>query len=152
VGGVTDTEIEAHKVLATRAVTGLRNAILGGVIPGGGAALLNAQSSLDGLPAKHEDEAIAYKILSRALEEPMRTIASNAGYQPDIVIEKVRSTPKGFGLDARSGQIVDLRKAGIFDSARVLKKALEIAVSGAAMALTTDVIIHHKKPKETLEP
>jgi chaperonin GroEL len=152
VGGVTDTEIEARKVMAERAVTAMRSAILGGVVPGGGAALLNAQSALIGLPAKHAEDTAAYKILARALEEPMRTIAHNAGSVPEVIVEKAKACPKGFGFDARSRQIVDLRQAGIVDSVRVLKKALEIAVSGAAMALTTDVIVHHRKLKESIEP
>jgi chaperonin GroEL len=152
VGGATDTETETLKNMAERAVTALRNAISGGVVPGGGTALLNAQKGLVALPAGNNDEAIAYQILSRALEEPMRTITENAGYQPDVIIEKVKSSPKWHGFDARSGQIVDMKQIGILDSLFVLKKALEIAVSGAAMALTTDVIVHHRKPQECLEP
>ena len=152
VGGITATEIEARKTMAERAVTGLRNALLGGVVAGGGAALISAQSALAGLPAKYDEDTIAFKILVRALEEPMRTIARNAGARPDNIVEKVKAGPKGYGFDARQRQIVDLRQAGILDSVLVLTKALEIAVSGAAMALTTDVIVHHKKPKESLEP
>ena len=152
VGGVTDTETETRKAVAERAVTGLRHAIQGGVVPGGGTALFIAQAALTGLPAQRDEETIAYKILARALEEPMRTIATNAGYLPDIIIEKVKSCPKGYGFDALKRQIVDMRQAGVLDSVRVLEKALEIAVSGAAMTLTTDIIVHHKKPKETLEP
>jgi chaperonin GroEL len=152
VGGLTDTEIEVRKGMAERAVIALRNAVLGGVAPGGGVALLNAQSALAGLSAKHEEDTAAYKILARALEEPMRTIAQNAGSIPDVIIEKVKSCPKGYGFEARSRQIIDLRQTGILDSVLVLKKALEIAVSGAAMTLTTDVIVHHKEPKESLEP
>jgi chaperonin GroEL len=130
----------------------LRTAILGGVVPGGGTALINAQQALAELPAQNEDEAIAYRILARALEEPMRTIAHNAGYVADVVIEKVKASPRGYGLDATTGHIVDMRQAGIQDAAIVLKKALEIAVSGAAMALTTDILVLHSEPKEVIEP
>jgi chaperonin GroEL len=122
------------------------------VVAGGGVAYLNAQTALVGLSARNADEAIAHKILARALEEPMRTIVHNTGSVADVVVEKVLACPKGFGFDARSRQIVDLRQAGIVDSVEVLKKALEIAVSGAAMALTTDVIVHHRSPKESIEP
>ncbi len=115
-------------------------------------ALLNARVALNGLAQKDNDEGIACKILARALEEPMRAIAKNAGYLPDIVIEKVQSLSKGMGFDARSGKMVDLRAHGIVDSVPVLEKALEIAVGGAAMALTTDVIVHHSRPVETIEP
>jgi len=152
VGALTDTEREVRKEVAERAVTGLRTAIRGGVVPGGGVALLNAQSALTGLPSQHEDETRAYKILARALEEPLRTIAKNAGYSPDVIIDKVKSSPKGCGFDAQNGKIVDMKQSGILDSTIVLEKALEVAVSGAAIALTTDVIIHHKKPMETVEP
>jgi chaperonin GroEL len=152
IGAIHETEREARKAMAERAVTSIRNAVLGGVIPGGGAALLHAQSSLAELPASTEEDAFAYRILARALEEPMRAIAQKAGAVPDVIIEKASHAPAGTGFDAVSGKIVDARRAGILDSAIVLQKALEIAVSGAALALTTDVIIHHRKPVETLEP
>ena len=152
VGGITATEIEMRKEMAERAVTALRKAIQGGVVAGGGAALVNLQAALEGLPSRQAEDAMAYKILARALEEPMRTIAQNAGCNADAMVEKVQESPKGYGVDARSRQVVDMRQAGILDSALVLKKALEIAVSGAAMALTTDVIIHHRHPKISIEP
>jgi len=152
VSGATDTEREARKILANRTVAGVRQAVLGGVVPGGGIALLNAQSALTCLPANHEDEAIALKILGRALEEPLRAIAKNAGYQPDLIAEKVKTYPTGWGLDATTGNIVDMNQAKIFDALRVVEKVLEVAVSSAALALTTDVIVHHAKPVESLEP
>lgn len=152
VGGIHETEREARVAVAERAVTGLRHAIRGGVVPGGGTALINAQSVLELLPASSEDEALAFRILARALEEPMRVIAHNAGYAPDVVIEKVKAAPLGHGFNARTGQIVDMHEAGILDSIIILDQALEIAVSGAAMALTTDVVIFHKEPKIHLEP
>jgi chaperonin GroEL len=152
VGGTSLAELEARKVVAERAVAAVRLAVQAGVVAGGGAALLNAQTALEGLPAKNDEEAVAFRILARALEEPMRTIAKNAGCSPDVMVEKVKAFPKGYGVDARTRQIVDLRQAGIVDSLLVLKKALEIAVSGAAMALTTDVIVHHRKPEISIEP
>jgi chaperonin GroEL len=151
VGGITDTERETRKVVASRAIAALRNAIRGGVVPGGGVALLKAQSTLEALSLQ-EDEAMALRILARALEEPLRTIAQNVGYVPDVIIEKVKSSPRGYGFDARTGKIVDMQQNGLVDPAIVLEKALEIAVSGAAMALTTDVIVHHTEPKESIEP
>jgi chaperonin GroEL len=121
------------------------------VVPGGGVALLKAQSTLEALSLQ-EDEAMALRILARALEEPLRTIAKNVGYVPDVIIEKVKSSPRGYGFDARTGKIVDMQQNGLVDPVIVLEKALEIAVSGAAMALTTDVIVHHTEPKESIEP
>jgi chaperonin GroEL len=152
VGGAALTAIETRTTLADRAVKSLRNAILGGVVAGGGAALLHAQSVLKTLPVETEEDAAAYRILARVLEEPMRTIAYNAGYQPDVVIEKAKASPPGYGFEARSGKIVDLREAKIMDAVPVLKLALQVAVSGAATALTTDVIIHHKLPEISIEP
>jgi chaperonin GroEL len=152
IGGATESQIEARKAVAERAVTSLRKAVQGGVVAGGGAALLSARSALAGLPARHDEEKMAYRLLARTLEEPMRTIARNAGAQPDIIIEKVKECPPGHGFDARTQQLVDMRQAGIQDALLVLKKAVEVAVSGAAMALTTDVIVHHKEPKESIEP
>ncbi len=88
VGGKTATEIEVRKDTAERAITALRKAIQGGVVPGGGSALLGAQAALEGLPAAHIEHAFAYKVLARALEEPMRVIVQNAGGKPDVVVEK----------------------------------------------------------------
>jgi chaperonin GroEL len=152
VGGIHETERQARKNTAERAVTGLRTAIQGGVVPGGGAALLAAQQALVGLAADHEDQALAYRILARALEEPMRTIAENAGFVADVILEKAKAAPKGYGLDAVRGEIVDMAQAGILDAAVVLEKALETAVSGAAMALSTDILVLHSEPKEVVEP
>ena len=151
-GAIHEVEREARKAVAERAVTSIRNAILGGAVPGGGAALLSARSALNGLPACNDDEALAYTILARALEEPMRAIAHNAGHVPDVVVEKAKDAPDGYGFDARAGRIVDMRQAGLLDPLLVLEKALDIAVSGAISALTTDVIVHHRKPVESVEP
>jgi chaperonin GroEL len=148
----TDMASEALKSMTLRAVTALRNAMAGGVIPGGGTALLNAQSALAVLPAASDEEALAYKILGRALEEPMRTISKNAGYEPEVIVEKVKAAPRGHGFDVYSGQITDMAQMGILDSVLILNKALEIAVSGAELALTTDVIVHHGKPQVCVEP
>ncbi len=151
-GGYTETEIDSRKEVARRAVTGLRLAIEDGVVPGGGAALLGCQACLNSLPAANEDEALAYRILSRALEEPIRVIAHNSGFSEDVILDRIQSAPPGYGFDARQEKIVDLREQGVLDAVRVLVKALEVAVSGAGMALTTDVIVHHSLPKESVEP
>ncbi len=152
VGGIHDVERDARKALTERAVTGMRNALAGGVVAGGGAALLAAQNALDQSHACKHDEAVAFQMLRRALEAPMRTIAHNAAHTPDVVIEHARAAGPGAGFDARNGCIVNMREARIFDSADTLCRALEIAVSGAAMALTTDVIVHHRNPVESIDP
>jgi chaperonin GroEL len=152
VGAIHETAREHRKAVANRSVTTLRHALTGGVVPGGGVALLNAQAALADLPAADEDAAFAYKMLSRMLEEPLRAIVRNAGYMPDIVVEKVKAAPAGYGFDVRTGQIVAMRECGVVDALTVLTKALQVAVCGAASALTTDVIIHHKRPIESIEP
>ena len=129
-----------------------RPSLQGGVVAGGGAALLNLQAALEGLPTPQAEYAHAYKILARTLEEPMRVIAYNAGCNPDVTVEKVKAMPKEYGLDGRTRQIVDMRQAGILDAVLVLRKALEVGVHSAALALTTDVIIHNKKPEISIEP
>ena len=148
IGGILDSEIKVRKEVANRAVNSLRHALRGGVIPGGGAALRQAQSALDGLPAENEDIALAYRILSRALEEPLRTIATNAGFNSDVILDRLESAPPGYGFDAVSGKIVDMKDNQILDPQMVIERALETAVSGAVMALTTDIIVHHRRPNE----
>lgn len=152
VGDATNSGTETLKTLASRAVTTLRHALTGGVVAGGGAALLHTACALATLPAANDDETIAYAILRRALEEPLRTIVENAGYPSSWIVEQVKARPSSFGFDGRSGQLVDMQQIGVLDSAFILNKALEIAVGGAALALTTDVIVHHKKPQECVEP
>lgn len=152
VADATDTGSEILKTLALRAVTTLRHALTGGVVAGGGAAFLQAQHALSQLPVTSPDEAIAYQILRRVLEEPLRAIVENAGYYPATIIEQVKAAPSGCGFDARSGHLVDLQQNGIQDAIFTLQKALTIAVSGAAQALTTDILVHHRKPQACIEP
>ena len=152
VGALHETEREARKAVAMRGIAGLRNAMAHGVASGGGAAFIHAQRALQNMPARTGEERVARKMLMRAMEEPLRALALNAGAQPDLMVEQVRVAPCGHGLDVRTAQIVDCMEAGILDSAFVLQKAIDIAVSGAMMALTTDVIVHHRAPIESLEP
>jgi chaperonin GroEL len=152
IGGLTESQVEARKALAERAVTSLRAAVQGGVVAGGGAALLGARAALASLAACNDEETAAYRLLARVLEEPMRTIARNAGAVPDVILEKVKECPPGHGYDARAHRLVEMRQAGIQDALVVVRKALEIAIHGAATSLTTDVIVHHREPKESLEP
>jgi chaperonin GroEL len=152
IGAIHEAERDARKAMAERAVSNLRGALAGGVVPGGGAALIHAQSVLRRQPINSEADAAAYRILTRAMEEPMRVIATNAGYAPEAILADVKAAPLAIGFDAHTGQIVDVNRTGILDPLNVLQKAVEIAISGAAMALTTDVIFHHREPKESVEP
>ena len=151
-GAIHETERESLKTLSERAIRGLRGIIQNGVVPGGGAALLSCQKALANPAGFPEEEAVAFRILSRALEEPMRVISANAGRQPDIIVEKAKEYPEGFGYEVRDGRFVDMALAGVLDSFRVIEKAVEVAVSSAAMLLTTDIIVHSSEPVESVEP
>ena len=96
------------------------------------------------------DERAACHILIKALEEPIRTILTNAGYDASEVMAEIKRTDAGYGFDVRSGQIVEMAKVGIFDATSVQKAAVHGAVASAALALTIDVLIHRKTPKESL--
>jgi len=153
VGGATELEIDARKERAERTADALRGAIADGVLPGGGVSLLACrpalQQKLD--QSTDTDERAACRILIRALEEPIRTILTNAGYDASDVMAEIRQAGPGFGFDVRSRQVADVAQAGIFDSASVQREAVHSAVSGAALALTIDVLIHHKKPPQAMQ-
>jgi chaperonin GroEL len=86
------------------------------------------------------------------MEAPIRAILTNAGYDASEVMAEIRLAGNGYGFDVRSRQIVDVTQTGIWDAATVLKTAVQSAISGAALALTTDVLVHHKKPQQVMEP
>jgi len=152
VGGATELEINARKELAQRTAEALRGAITDGVVPGGGATLLACRPALQEMLDQSEDpdERAAYRILLRALEEPIRAILTNAGYDASEVMAELKRAGAGQGFDVRSGQIVDMAKAGIFDAASVQKAAVHSAVASAALALTIEVLVHRKIPRESL--
>jgi chaperonin GroEL len=154
VGGPTEVEIETRKRLAEETAGALRAAIRSGVLPGGGAALLACRPLLRRQMdvARDPDERAAYRILSRAVEAPARTIAQNAGYDASEVIAGLRSNTSGMGFDVLSGQAVNMEAVGILDVAEVHKAAVIGAIATAATALTIDVLVHHKKPAEATEP
>ena len=152
VGGATELEINVRKEQAQRASDALRGAITDGVFPGGGVSLLACRPALQEMldQSTDPDERAAYRILIKALEEPIRTILTNAGYDASEVMAEIKRADAGYGFDVRSGQIVDMAKVGIFDAASVQKAAVHSAVASAALALTIDVLIHRKTPRESL--
>jgi len=154
VSAATDSEAEARKVRAERAVVALRAALQGGVVPGGGRAYLACQDAVQTAGQKLRDDAqrVGFAILHRALEEPLRAIAANMGHAAGTVVAQVRASPPGVGFDARSGQLCDLWARGILDAEQTLEAALRGAMSGVAMVLTTEVLVHRGKPLESLEP
>jgi chaperonin GroEL len=152
VGGFTPAEIEFNKELAERAGDAVRGALLEGVVPGGGVALLNCQPALARLLAQATtpDARAAFRILQRALEEPARVLLENAGCDPSAVMAEVRHAPAGYGFDVVKGEVTDLAAAGVLDPAMVLARAVSSAVTSAGLALTTDVLVHGRKPVQEL--
>jgi chaperonin GroEL len=151
VGALTPGQQEARKALAQRTVTALRLALGSGVAPGGGAAYLACQRELHGLTAS-TDERVAFQALTVALEEPLAVIAANAGFEPKTILAQVKASPPWHGFDALTGGIVDMWPAGIVDPVSVLQTALEKAVSGAVMTLSSDVLVHRSDPLKQARP
>jgi chaperonin GroEL len=154
VGGITEVEVEERKDLAKRTADAMRAAIRGGALPGGGVAFLACRSSLrERLERSTEaDERAAYRMLLDAVETPIRTVVSNAGYDASEVLARLKLAGPGHGFDVRTGEIVEVVEAGIRDVANVQKRAVESAVRTAALALTVDVMVHRKNPEKAVTP
>lgn len=150
VGGMTPTDIDARVELAKRTADAMRGAIREGVVPGGGVALLNCREPLRAClqSAENADERAAYTILLEALEVPFRTIVTNAGFNAGKALAQVEQAGEGVVFDVLARRVSDLRESGVYDSAAVVKSAVRSAISSAALALTTDTIIHRKNPPE----
>jgi chaperonin GroEL len=130
------------------ALQATRAALEEGIVPGGGVALLAAQNSITVDDAGDPDERTGGNIVRRALEEPLRQIAENAGLEGSVVVNDVRKAKKGQGLNAASGEIVDLVAAGIIDPAMVTRSALQNAASIAKNILTTEAIVAEMPEKD----
>ncbi|HLO99622.1 MAG TPA: chaperonin GroEL, partial [Fimbriimonas sp.] len=140
VGASTETELKEKKHRYEDALSATRAAVDEGIVPGGGATLLRASDALSskGMSA---DEATGVAIVKRAIEEPLRHIAKNAGLEGSVIVEKVRAAKDGFGLNAVTGEIVDMVKAGIVDPAKVTRSTIQNAASIAALVLTTETLV-----------
>src|SRR3989475_5412199 len=147
VGAATEVELKEKKHRIEDAVQSTKAAVEEGIVPGGGVALLNAQSGLDKVDLEG-DELTGAAIVRRALEEPLKQIAHNAGLEGGVVVEKVRSLPEGQGLNAATGEYGDMIKFGVVDPAKVTRSALQNAASIAALFLTTEAIVAEKPEKE----
>ncbi|PIZ95592.1 MAG: chaperonin GroEL [Candidatus Magasanikbacteria bacterium CG_4_10_14_0_2_um_filter_37_12] len=147
VGAATETEMKEVKHRIEDAVGATKAAVEEGVVPGGGVALIRAISALENLNLSDE-EMIAVNILRRALEEPLRTIANNAGFEGAVVVDEVKKHTGNFGFNAASGEYEDLVVAGVIDPTKVTRSALENAVSIAGMILTTEAIVTDLPKKE----
>ncbi len=140
VGAATETEMKEKKHRVEDALQATRAALEEGIVPGGGVALINALPALDKLELEG-DEATGAAIVRRALEEPLRQLADNAGLEGSVVIDKVREQKKGFGLNVDTGEYVDLVKTGIIDPAMVTRSALLNAASIAKNIITTEALV-----------
>ena len=146
VGAATEVELKEKKHRVEDALSATRAAVEEGIVPGGGVALINAISALDNVETDYPDEATAVNMLRRALEEPMRGIARNAGTDGAVVVQDVRRLQKSkksdrIGYDVMSSEYQDMVESGIIDPAKVTRGALENAASIAAMILTTEALI-----------
>ena len=148
VGGATETEVKDRKARVEDAMHATRAAVEEGIVPGGGVALVRSIAALDQLGLSG-DEAIGVAIVKRGLEEPLRQIAQNAGYEGAVVVNQVRnSTEPGLGFDALSGQFRNLYDAGVVDPVKVTRLALQNAASVAGLLLTTEAMVSEIKEKQ----
>ncbi len=152
VGAATETEMKEKKARVEDALHATRAAVEEGIVPGGGVALLRAVKGLDGLKV-NGDEQIGVNIVRRAVEEPVRQIVGNAGYEGAIVIEKIRSSnDPHYGFNAATAEYEDLVKAGVIDPTKVTRSALQNASSIAALMLTTEAMIAEIPEKKSPAP
>src|SRR5271168_4787393 len=150
VGAATETELKEKKARVEDAMHATRAAVEEGIVPGGGVALLRCLPALEKLKL-HDDEAIGVNIVKRALEEPTRQIAQNAGHEGALVVGRVReSKEESFGFNAETGEFGDMVKAGVIDPAKVTRLALQNAASIVSLMLTTEVLIADLKGEEIM--
>ncbi|HEY3095306.1 MAG TPA: chaperonin GroEL [Acidimicrobiia bacterium] len=153
VGAATEVELKEKKHRIEDAVQTTKAAVEEGVVPGGGVALLRAQDAVLATGGKLEgDDSTGAKMVSRALEEPLKQIAVNAGFEGGVVVEKVRALSGAQGLNAATGEYEDLVKAGVIDAAKVTRSALQNAASIAALFLTTEAVVADKPEEKPAMP
>ncbi|MEA4907480.1 MAG: chaperonin GroEL [Chloroflexi bacterium] len=156
VGAATETELKEKKHRVEDALSATRAAVEEGIVPGGGVALVNATSALEGLKLDNEDEQIGVNIVRKALEVPMRKIVENAGKDGPVIIANVRSKQQDggskIGYDVLRDEYLDMVKGGVIDPAKVTRGALENAASIASMILTTEALVTEVPEKEKPAP
>ena len=145
VGAATEVELKEKKHRIEDAVSAARAAIEEGIVPGGGVALLRAQSAIDKLRGGSDDEKAGRAIVRRSMEEPLRQIAFNAGFEGGVVVEQVRASEGSMGFNAATGVYEDLMTSGVIDPAKVTRSTLQNASSIAALLLTTEALVAEKK-------
>jgi chaperonin GroEL len=140
VGATTETEMKEKKARVEDAMHATKAAVEEGIVPGGGVALLRCAAALTAVKAEG-DEAVGVNIIRRAIEEPLRQIAANAGLEGAVIVDQVRSRPATHGLNALTGKFEDLVAAGVIDPTKVVRSALQNAASIASLLLTTEAIV-----------
>ena len=151
VGAATETEMKEKKARVEDALNATRAAVEEGIVPGGGIAFIRCIPALSKLKLEGDDQ-LGVNIVTRAMEDPVRQIADNAGLEGSVVVEKVKEEKGAFGLNAETGQFEDLVKAGIIDPTKVTRYALQNAASVAALLLTTEAIVAEKPKEEKAMP
>ena len=143
VGAITETEMKEKKFRVEDTLAATRAALEEGIVPGGGIALIEAAKALtdDKCASLSDDEKVGFRIVRRALEEPIRQIADNAGVDGSVIADKAKNEKKGFGYNAYTNEWVDMMAAGVIDPAKVTRSALQNAASVAGMLLTTECAI-----------
>jgi chaperonin GroEL len=141
VGAATEMEMKEKKARVEDALHATRAAVEEGVVPGGGVALIRAQKALDKLEGANEDQTVGIRILSRAIEEPLRQIVENAGEDAAVVLNAVKAGKGAYGYNAGTGEYGDMLEEGILDPAKVTRMALQNAASVAGLLLTTEVMV-----------
>ena len=146
VGAATEVEMKEKKLRIEDALSATRAAVEEGIVAGGGTALINVMPKVEGLvETLEEDEKLGAKIVLRALEEPVRQIATNAGLEGAVILQKIKSSEVGIGFNAAKEEYVDMKKEGIVDPTKVTRSALQNAASIASMILTTESVVTDKK-------
>src|SRR5207249_1258906 len=148
VGAATDTEMKEKKARVEDALHATRAAVEEGIVAGGGVAFIRAQKALEGMRGLDADEKVGVQIVRRAVEEPMRQLADNAGAEGALIVEEVKKRKGNEGYDVSAGEYTDLVKAGIVDPTKVTRSALQNAASIAGLLLTTEALVTEIPEKE----
>jgi chaperonin GroEL len=148
VGAATETEMKEKKARVEDALHATRAAVQEGIVPGGGVALIRCLSVLDAMKLKNEDEQIGVDIVKRAIEEPTRVLAENAGVEGSIVVQEVRRRKGNEGYNVATNEYEDLVKAGVVDPTKVTRAALQNAASIAGLMLTTECLVTEAPEKD----
>jgi chaperonin GroEL len=152
VGAATEVEMKEKKARVEDALNATRAAVEEGIVPGGGVALMRCAPALAALKLKNHDEELGVKIIKRSLEEPIRQIANNAGFEGSVVAEHVKNEKGAMGFNAESGAYEDLMEAGVIDPTKVTRYAIQNAASVASLLITTEAMIAEKPKKEAPMP